>query len=71
VTSVRGVGLLIAAELSEKRAAAVAAAALEAGLVVNAVTESALRLAPSLLVSESEIDQAVVLLAGALAVVGS
>jgi acetylornithine/N-succinyldiaminopimelate aminotransferase len=66
VASVRGVGLLIAAELSGKRAAPVAAAALEAGLVVNAVTDSALRLAPSLLVSEDEIDQAVVLLARAL-----
>jgi acetylornithine/N-succinyldiaminopimelate aminotransferase len=63
VASVRGVGLLIAAELSGKRAAQVAAAALEAGLVVNAVTESALRLAPSLLVSEDEIDQAMAVLA--------
>jgi acetylornithine/N-succinyldiaminopimelate aminotransferase len=70
VASVRGLGLLIAAELVGKRAALVAAAALERGLVVNAVTDSALRLAPSLLVSEDEIDQAVSLLAGALAAVG-
>jgi acetylornithine/N-succinyldiaminopimelate aminotransferase len=70
VASVRGVGLLIAAELVGKRAALVAAAALDRGLVVNAVTDSALRLAPSLLVSEGEIDQAVSLLAGALAAVG-
>jgi acetylornithine/N-succinyldiaminopimelate aminotransferase len=66
VASVRGAGLLLAAELKGKRAAQVAAQALAAGLVVNAVTDSALRLAPSLLVSEDEIDQAVVLLAGAL-----
>ena len=32
---------------------------LEEGLVINAVTDSALRLAPSLLVSEAEIDEAV------------
>ena len=37
-----------------------------AGLVVNPVTESALRLAPSLLVTEEEIDKAMVLLATAI-----
>jgi 4-aminobutyrate aminotransferase-like enzyme len=44
----------------------VAAAALNAGLVVNPVTASALRLAPSLLVTEEEIDQAVAILLKAL-----
>ena len=44
-----------------------AARALEAGLVVNAVTENALRLAPSLLVSDAEIDEAVAILAQVLA----
>ena len=54
----RGLGLLVAAELEEgKEAGPVAAAALDAGLVVNAVTPTALRLAPSLLVSEDEIDR--------------
>ena len=43
-----------------------ASAALSAGLVVNPVTESALRLAPSLLVTEEEIDKAMVLLATAI-----
>jgi acetylornithine/N-succinyldiaminopimelate aminotransferase len=63
VEAVRGLGLLVATELEEgKRAGPVAAAALEAGLVVNAVTPTALRLAPSLLVSEDEIDQAVAIL---------
>ncbi len=46
--------------------AAVAAAALDAGLVVNAVTTSALRLAPPLLVSDDEIDEAVAILASVL-----
>ncbi len=67
VREVRGLGLLLAAELEEGRSAgAVAAAALDAGLVVNAVTPSALRLAPSLLVSEAEIDEAVGILARVL-----
>ncbi|HWG74801.1 MAG TPA: acetylornithine transaminase [Acidimicrobiales bacterium] len=68
VSEVRGMGLLVAAELGEgKGAAPVAAAALDAGLVVNAVTSSALRLAPSLLVSEGEIDEAVAILGRVLA----
>jgi predicted acetylornithine/succinylornithine family transaminase len=63
VTAVRGLGLLVAVELAgEKRAGPVAAAALDAGLVVNAVTPSALRLAPSLLVSEDDMDRAVAIL---------
>ncbi|MDA8044420.1 MAG: acetylornithine transaminase [Actinomycetota bacterium] len=63
VAAVRGAGLLVAAELEPGRGAAeVAAAALDAGLVVNAVTGSALRLAPSLLVTDDEIDEAVAIL---------
>jgi acetylornithine/succinyldiaminopimelate/putrescine aminotransferase len=68
VEAVRGLGLLIAAELEEgKEAGAVAAAALGAGLVVNAVTPTAVRLAPSLLVSEDEILEAVSILERVLA----
>lgn len=60
VVSVRGLGLLLAAELEPGRdAKEVAAALLDAGLVVNAVTDSALRLAPPLLVTDAEIDEAV------------
>ena len=63
IAGVRGIGLLIAAELDEGRDARVVAAdALAAGLVVNAVTPTALRLAPSLLVSDDEIDEAVAIL---------
>ena len=46
VAGVRGLGLLLAAELDAPNAKAVAGAALDAGLVVNAVTDNALRLAP-------------------------
>ena len=66
VASVRGLGLLLAAELVPADAAGVAARCLQQGLIVNAVTATALRLAPSLLVSEAEIDEALDILAGAL-----
>jgi acetylornithine/N-succinyldiaminopimelate aminotransferase len=68
VADVRGLGLLVAAELvSGLDAKAVAAACLDAGLVVNAVTATALRLAPPLTVTDAEIDDAVSILAGVLA----
>jgi predicted acetylornithine/succinylornithine family transaminase len=58
IANVRGLGLLIAAELVEGLdAKVIASAALDAGLVVNAVTPTALRLAPPLLVSDDEIDE--------------
>jgi predicted acetylornithine/succinylornithine family transaminase len=66
VASVRGRGLLLAAELTDRAARDVAAAALDAGLVVNAVTPSAIRVAPSLLVTDDEIDEALAVLAGIL-----
>lgn len=67
VASVRGLGLLLAAELeSGIDARMVAAAALDHGLVVNPVTPTSLRLAPSLLVTDDEIDEAVARLARAL-----
>jgi acetylornithine/N-succinyldiaminopimelate aminotransferase len=62
VASVRGLGLLLAAELADGRARDVAVGALEAGLVVNAVTATAVRLTPPLLVSDEEIEEAVAIL---------
>jgi predicted acetylornithine/succinylornithine family transaminase len=60
VDSVRGLGLLLAAELTAGLdAKLVATRCLEEGLVVNAVTPSALRFAPPLLVTDAEIDEAV------------
>ena len=67
VVEVRGLGLLLAAELEPGRdAKQVMLDALDAGLVVNAVTPTALRLAPSLLVTDEEIDEAVSILAKVL-----
>ena len=59
VADVRGLGLLLAAELSGAQAKPVQQRLLDQGLVVNAVTETALRFAPSLLVTEDEIRRAV------------
>ena len=66
VTSVRGRGLLLAAELAERQAKEVAADALDRSLVVNAVTPTAIRVAPSLLVTDDEIDEALAVLEAAL-----
>ena len=68
VAGVRGAGLLIAVELAPGRdAKQVADACLARGLVINAVTGSALRFAPPLLVADDEIDAAVEILAAVLA----
>jgi len=67
ISGVRGLGLLLAAELEEGEAKRAQARLLEVGLVVNAVTDTALRLAPSLLVSDAEIDEAVAMIATVLA----
>jgi len=66
VTAVRGAGLLLGAALRAPRAKEVASAALARGLVVNAPRPDTIRLAPSLLVGDDEIDEALGLLAAAL-----
>jgi acetylornithine/N-succinyldiaminopimelate aminotransferase len=71
VAEVRGSGLLLGVELTSADSRTVAEAALERGLVVNAVTKSALRLAPPLIVKESEIDEAVEILASVIEGFGS
>jgi predicted acetylornithine/succinylornithine family transaminase len=72
VTDVRGHGLLLGAVLDEGIAAGdVASGALRSGLIVNAVTPTTIRLAPPLTVSESEIDEAVAVLAAVIQEVGS
>ncbi len=72
VAGVRGMGLLLAAELDPgtlggRTAGEVASACLEAGLVLNGVTPTALRMAPPLTVSAAELEEGVALLAGVLA----
>lgn len=67
VSAVRGLGLLLAVELRGRDARQVQAVLLDAGVVVNAVTPTALRLAPSLLIDGEEIDHAVAAIETALA----
>ncbi|MHB9022879.1 MAG: acetylornithine transaminase [Armatimonadota bacterium] len=59
---VRGRGLLQAIDLPHPTAKAVAAQALDAGLLINAPRPATLRFIPSLLISREEIDQAVEML---------
>jgi hypothetical protein len=66
IVETRGAGLLWAAGLAHSRAADVAQAAMEIGLLVNAPRADTLRFMPSLRVSESEIEEALMLLAQAL-----
>jgi acetylornithine aminotransferase len=55
--NVRGRGLLVGIDLGEPVARALAAAALEAGVLVNDCTPSVLRIAPPLVISEGELDE--------------
>jgi acetylornithine/N-succinyldiaminopimelate aminotransferase len=67
VAGVRGLGVLIAAELDGRDAKAVAGELLARGIVVNAVTATALRLAPPITIGDDEITEAVGVLAAVLA----
>jgi len=66
VVSVRGAGLLLAAQLDTAVAKEVSTVALAQGLLVNAVRPDAIRVAPPLLVSDQEIAQALDILRTAL-----
>jgi acetylornithine/succinyldiaminopimelate/putrescine aminotransferase len=62
VGAVRGRGLLLAAELEGRPSGEVARELLDHGLVTNAVTATALRLAPPITVSDAEIDEALAII---------
>jgi acetylornithine/N-succinyldiaminopimelate aminotransferase len=67
VVEVRGLGLLLAAQLVPGLdARAVAADALATGLIVNAVSPTSLRFAPPLIVSDAELTEAVDILSAVL-----
>jgi acetylornithine aminotransferase len=55
VAGVRGVGLMIAVELTEPAAAAVEAASREAGFLVNAVAPDTIRLVPPLVLTDAQV----------------
>jgi acetylornithine aminotransferase len=67
ITDVSGRGLLIGVGLAGPRAGAVAARALELGLIINAAAEDRIRLAPPLTIDETHVDRFLDLFAQALA----
>jgi acetylornithine/N-succinyldiaminopimelate aminotransferase len=67
VASVRGEGLLLAAVLTDPVAVSACRESLGRGLVVNAPQPDVLRFAPSLLVSDADIDKAVGIVGSVLA----
>jgi acetylornithine/N-succinyldiaminopimelate aminotransferase len=67
VLAVRGQGLLLGVVLQGVKAGAVMQGARERGLLVNAIGDDVLRLAPPLILTAAEADEAVDLLAAALA----
>ena len=58
VATVRGRGLMLALVLDEPIAARAGRAALDSGVIVNAIGDSVLRLLPALTITEDEIDEA-------------
>jgi len=66
VESTRGAGLLIGIVLSKPIASQVAVTALQLGLIVNAANDSTLRIAPPLIIGDTEITEFVSLLTQAL-----
>jgi acetylornithine aminotransferase len=68
VAAVRGRGLMLAVVLDDPMAARAGRAALDRGVIVNAIGDSVLRVLPALTISEAEIDEAVRRLREAFAV---
>jgi predicted acetylornithine/succinylornithine family transaminase len=66
VSGVRGEGLLLGVAVAPGRATEVLAAGLRRGLVVNAPRPDTIRMAPPLLVSDEEIDDALAIFADAM-----
>jgi acetylornithine aminotransferase len=58
VATVRGRGLMLALVLDEPIAARAGRAALDSGVIVNAIGDRVLRLLPALTITEDEIDEA-------------
>jgi len=67
VAGVRGRGMLLGVLVRGVKAGDVVVAARERGLLVNAIGDEVIRLAPALVLSEAEADQGVALLAAAIA----
>ncbi len=62
VTSVRGLGMLLAIEIDRTGAKEVGSACFDAGLIVNALSDTAIRLAPPLTLSSEHLDEGLAIL---------
>ena len=62
IREVRGIGLILGIEFNEPVARKIVASALEKGLIINATTDSVIRLRPALNVKDEEIDRGMQLL---------
>jgi acetylornithine/N-succinyldiaminopimelate aminotransferase len=65
IAGVRGRGLMLGIALQRDVARAVAGAALDQGLIVNAIGDRTLRLVPALIITRDEVDEAVLRLSRA------
>ena len=70
VTGVRGRGLLLAMELSREIAADFVLECMKEGLLLNAVTPSAVRFMPPLITTEEDVDEAIAIVKKELSRVG-
>ncbi|MCU1477318.1 MAG: acetylornithine aminotransferase [Subtercola sp.] len=70
IDEIRGKGLLIGLGLTEPIALKLAAAALDAGLIINAANESSIRMAPPLIIRDLEVDVFITRFSAALTAVG-
>ncbi|TIH34647.1 acetylornithine transaminase [Subtercola vilae] len=67
ITELRGQGLLIGIGLAEPVANQLVAAAMDAGLIINAANESTIRMAPPLIIRDLEVDAFITRFSRALA----
>jgi acetylornithine/N-succinyldiaminopimelate aminotransferase len=66
LSEVRGLGLMIGMDLAEPKAKAVFDACMEAGLIINTVGDSILRLLPPLVVTSEQVEEGAAILEQAL-----
>src|SRR5690606_12927601 len=71
IAEVRGRGLLIGIGLAQSRAKELATAALERGLIINAPNDHSIRLAPPLIIGDTEVGEFGALFGEALAALDS
>ncbi|CAN5285269.1 acetylornithine transaminase [soil metagenome] len=71
IGEIRGHGLLIGLGLTEPVALQLAAAAMDAGLIINAANESSIRMAPPLIIRDLEVDAFITRFSVALRALGA